>query len=52
MDELTKQKYKRCIYIARWCWERRWRVEFNYEFWTRWGMRWFEIAENFKGGKT
>ena len=46
---LRHQKRKRCLAIAKMCWERRWRPEFDYAFWHKWGKRWFEIADLFAG---
>lgn len=50
-EKLRHQKWKRCLAMAAMCWERRWRVEFDYAFWHRWGERWLELAEKFKEAK-
>ena len=42
-----RERRKRCLAIAKMCWERRWRPEFDYAFWHKWGKRWFEIADLF-----
>ena len=64
-ENIAKQKYKRCLAMARWCEER-----YNYltcldywqmtdkeylqaigDYWDRWHNRWLELAEKFKEAK-
>ena len=42
---LRHQKRKRCLALAKMCWERRWRPEFDYAFWHN------SLAKSKKGGK-
>jgi len=50
--EIARQKRKRCLALAHFCWERRWRPEFDkYAFWHRWGKIWFELADKLKEAK-
>ena len=61
-ENIAKQKYKRCLAMARFCEERcarydllqehsgfSWRREIDFYF--RWYQRWLELAEKFKEAK-
>ena len=54
---IAHNKYKRCMLIAKWCFEKsysttlvKYEKESGYRlnFYDWWGKRWLELAENFK----
>lgn len=62
--ELRRQKYKRCLAMAKWCENEEARLkaiaplfdtdkecwEYNSDYWNKWRKRWLELAEKFKEG--
>ena len=57
-NKLMRQKYKRCLAMARLCHERSlWWYSKGYgfekydKFWEKWEKRWLELAEKFKEAK-
>ena len=55
-QELRRQKYKRCLAMAKWCNERWILDDCLYElgktrFYERWENRWLKIAEKFNEDK-
>ena len=53
-EEYDKQKYKRCLAMAKWC-EDRWAdiatPYFKSVWYRKWQLRWLELAEKFKEAK-
>ena len=57
-ENIAKQKYKRCLAMAKWCDAQvEWYNSLNedYSFWldlyVKWHNRWLELAERFKEAK-
>ena len=64
-ENIAKQKYKRCLAMARWCESKVHHIrrtplcdmdehegwQHDDEFWQRWHKRWLELAEKFKEAK-
>ena len=59
---IARNKYKRCVAMAKWCDERIARIEKDYAFWRhgkdyaqnfykKWRKRWWELAEKLKEAK-
>ena len=52
-ENIAKQKYKRCLAMAKWC-DEKWLVHNFAEiptklgFYDKWHKRWLELAEKFK----
>ena len=51
-ENIAKQKYKRCLAMARWCWAikelNRYGDQDYMDFAEKWRKRWLELAEQFK----
>jgi len=55
-ENIAKQKYKRCLAMARWCKQRYDAVDYRipirkWDFYKKWLKRWLELAEKFKEAK-
>ena len=55
-EAIRRQKYKRCIAMAKWCRRNRLHASVcgpveKIDFWEKWRKRWLKIAEQFKENK-
>lgn len=52
--EISRQKYKRCLAMAKWSkagMYLSYECDFKREWWNKWHNRWLELAEKFKEAK-